>query len=224
MTLTKQEHALKLKTIKNTFNFKTNKNIEDYLKFVLHDSVIGEIIETDHNLLWELLKCHCEHEHSIPLYFTTMNDGKYKTNHFVYIDNTTYKIINFSFRSCLQYSKSVINLNRAKAFRNAVSKQIKEFQELNLTENCICPITGFQLFNDSNTHVDHNYNTLQFKTLTDNFIQQYDLTKTDLLTTSQNSQKLECFKNPRISYFFRDNHAQHAELRLVYKPANLKEL
>ena len=84
-----------------------------------------------------MLKCHCEHEHSIPLYFTTMNDGEYKTKHFVYIDNTTYKIIYFSFHSCLQYSKSIINLNRANAFRNAVSNQIKEFRELNLTKNCI---------------------------------------------------------------------------------------
>ena len=40
MTLTKQEHSLKLKTIKTTFNFKTNENIKDYLKIVLHDSVI----------------------------------------------------------------------------------------------------------------------------------------------------------------------------------------
>ena len=79
------------------------------------------------NLLCELLKCHYEHENSIPLYFTTMNDGEYKTKHFIYIDNTTYKIINFSYHNCLRYSQSLINLNRAKAFRNAVSKQIKEF-------------------------------------------------------------------------------------------------
>ena len=56
-----------------------------------------------------------------------MNDDEYKTPHFVYVDNTTNKIINFSYRSCLQYSKSVINLNRSTAFRNDVSKQIKEF-------------------------------------------------------------------------------------------------
>ena len=48
--------------------------------------------------------------------------------------------------------------------------------------------------------------------------------KTDLQTTSQNSQKLEYFKNPVISQLFREYHLQHAQLRLISKPANLKEL
>ena len=88
-----------------------------------------------------------------------MNYGKYKTKHFVYIDNTTFKIINFSYFSCLQYSKSVINKNHEREFRNAVSKQIKKFRELNFTETCICPIPGLQLINDKTTHVDYKLHT-----------------------------------------------------------------
>ena len=71
-------------------------------------------------------------------------------------------------------------------------------------QDIFCPKTKIQLFNDSNTHVDHNYELLPFRTLISNFIKQYGITESEL-------------------EILREYHEQHSQLRLIHVSANLKE-
>ena len=208
------------------FNFKTQKELTNHLSNTLQSTIPGTIIEHDHNLLCELLKIHYEQHSSVPLYFTTEKHPIYKTQFYKFYDTNKKELIDFRYMSCINNSVQIKKFKQNSAFRNTIKYQIVDFKNacFQTNQDIFCPKTNIKLLNDSNTHVDHNYEFLPFKTLISNFIKQYGIIESELETTAKNEEKLYYFKNTRISQLFKEYHDQHAQLRLIHVSANLKEL
>ena len=107
-----------------------------------------------------------------PLYFFTTRGGTYNTKYFGFVDKNYYKQHSFSYSSCLNYA-DIIKKNKIGAvFRYTVNDQLKKFKNNFFSENVsrTCPKTGLVLYNNSDTHVDHDYESLMtFKNMVTNF-------------------------------------------------------
>lgn len=224
-TQIKKEYKLKFKKVMSLFHFKTQTSLIQHLSKTLQTTIPGTIIEQEHDLLCELLKLHYKHHSCNPLYFTTSKHAIYKTQYYMFYDMDKNMLIDFSYKSCINNTGQIKKLKQNSAFRNTIKYQIVDFKNtcFHTNHEILCSKTGVKLLNDSNTHVDHNYEILPFRVLVSNFTKQYRITETDLETTSDNVELLHYFKNERISQIFKEYHKQNAQLRLIHASANLKE-
>ena len=159
--------------------------------------------------------------------FFVERHGRYNTPHFCFIDSMYYKKHTFSYHSCFNHSEKVKKIQINAAFRNAVDNQIKEFKNNTFltTTSIYCPVTGKPLYNNSMTHVDHDYNSSHtFKNIVDNFKTCYNLNDKDFDTVTDHTTKLYVFKNSKITQLFQDYHKCNASLRCISREANLLEI
>ena len=72
--------------------------------------------------------------------------------------------------SCINNSDQIKKFKQNSAFRNTIKYQIVDFKNscFQTNQDIFCPKFNIKLFND--THVDHNYEFLPFRTLIFNFI------------------------------------------------------
>ena len=68
------------------------------------------------------------------------------------------------------------------AFWDIIKPQIKAFQSQQFENNVslLCPYSGITLYNNSYTHVDHDFNQLTFMKVSHNFMERYHLDYKDL--------------------------------------------
>ena len=65
-----------------------------------------------------------------------------------------------------------------------IAPQIREFKDNHFSINvsCLCPTTGNVLYNNSYTHVDHDYNYMPFRVITDESETMYNYCSASLMT------------------------------------------
>lgn len=109
------------------------------------------------------------------------------------------------------------------AFRHAISDQIYAFKKA-LFKNgkvVICPISGLNLGDNPDTHIDHNFDIMPFKQLIVDFCSKYGYEFENIHVTSEKT--IVYITDVTIKHEFMAYHAKYAVLRGVHKSANLTE-
>ena len=226
INMDKQEHTQKVKEILKKYNLSTKKELNKYISTILQTNEIGAIIE-EFDILNDILKLHYNYESKIntlePLYFFTTRGGKYNTKYFGFVDKRYYKQHFFSYSSCLNYA-DIIKKNKIRAaFRNTINDQIKDFKNSFFSENVsrTCPKTGLVLYNNSDTHVDHDYeSSMTFKNMVTNFTTLNNLDDKDLQTKCVDN--IFVFQNTNITKLWQDYHSVNASIQCIHSSENLK--
>ena len=110
---------------------------------------------------------------------------------------------------------------RIYAFRHAISDQIYAFKKA-LFKNgkvVICPISGLNLGDNPDTHIDHNFDIMPFKQLIVDFCSKYGYEFENIHVTSEKT--IVYITDVTIKHEFMAYHAKYAVLRGVHKSANL---
>ena len=83
----------------------------------------------------------------------------------------------------------------------------------------MCPISGKELMNDNNTHIDHNYETLPFAKMVKDFCKTHDYDIKSIQTVSQGTNRT--FTDENVQHKWLEYHYKHAQLRALHKNANM---
>lgn len=115
------------------------------------------------------------------------------------------------------------NMEVMRAFRDTVSDQINSYRQDVFKDSLatiVCPVSGLSLFDDAETHIDHNYDVLPFKDLVDNFFTEHKINPYELDVESLGITRR--VDDHQVTKAFKEYHKQHAQLRAIHKSANSK--
>lgn len=200
--------------------FNTKNDLKNYVSQWLKLSSVGYVIGIDdEEWVLCLLSQHpswiekSKNMKNIEIGYTRGN------NHFSIrkLDGT---IDDISYLKCLNGDTDYCKV--MKAFRDSIIPQILAFR-LSVFRNgpIKCEVSGIVLYNDSNTHIDHNYNILPFISIVKNFLAEKHLNFSDIQTVSVDT--LRDFSDPQFKLDWLSYHKQKANLRAISKYSNLHQ-
>ncbi len=139
-------------------------------------------------------------------------------NHFNirYQDGSTDDI---SYLKCLNGESNYQNV--IKAFRDSIAYQIISYRN-NIFRNgpIKCIVSGINLYNDKNTHIDHNFDSRPFISIVNSFLKEKQLKHEDIKTISIGINR--DFEDKQLKLQWQTYHEQQAILRAISKDCNLK--
>jgi hypothetical protein len=143
----------------NEVTFNTKKELEEYIKKILHGFPLDEKLpDSDTEFLISLLQRHPEVESKMGsgvVYITIQNDSRYGTTKHFQLHRADNSTTDFSYIQCIKPST---NLQKFKqAARNAIKESIVIFRDDYFNqhvENAICELTH-QPITKNRCHVDH---------------------------------------------------------------------
>jgi hypothetical protein len=158
-----------MKVLLNNLVFNSKKECKDFVRNVIKELNIYEIINLNHkyfNLFMELVKRHPEKENKIGVginYFTILLDGyKKKYLSIKRVDNTQCDI---SWIKCIDMNTYNFEILLKDAMRFEIREQILEYKFNNPFPRECCKCKKY--FNSNDIEIDHY---IDFKVLYDNFI------------------------------------------------------
>ena len=111
-------------------------------------------------------------------------------------------------------------MNIEQTFRSLIENQIRTFrrQQFINVSFLSCSYSGIQLYNNTDTNVDHHFIYRTFKELITYFIQLYNLTEDD--RENEQIENKRYFKNNIINENWKSFHQKNAILQLIHKNVN----
>ena len=204
-------------TFINKYDLKNKTKTKEHLKHLLntlpkHKPLYNEI-------LFDLLKLHYYFYNRNPEYFMIKKSPKF-TYCFHFIKNNV--IQDFSYIKCFDNKEQIKHKHKNEAYRCLIAPQIREFKDNHFSINvsCLCPTTGIVLYNNSYTHVDHNYELMPFRTIISNFETTYNYPSASFIVIGDSDNRR--FKHDIININFIDFHNINASLRCIYYLDNIK--
>jgi len=206
-----------VKTFINKHNFKNKTKALQHIKQLLNTLPKNKPLYNE--ILFDLLKLHYYFYNRNPEYFIIKKSPKF-TYCFHFIKNNV--IHDFSYIKCFDNIKQIEHKNKNLAYRCLIIPQIREFKDNHFFINvsCLCPTTGNVLYNNSYTHVDHNYDYMPFRNITKEFETLYNYPSASLITIGDADNRR--FKHDIINTNFIVFHKTNASLRCIYYYDNLK--
>ena len=189
---------------------------------------IRETSPAEYEFFHELVKRHAAHEEKLKDLsdIAIRQDVKNQKGLAIDIVNTDGSRTEISWRNCVTGKSEPQRSKFHSALRYAVEDQIAAFREQSIVEICELCTESLSLMERGvgtrsvSTHVDH---ILHFETLADNFMALQEIT---IPTTYEKEPVtyLTRFKeeDQNISQQFAEYHREHATLRIICGPCNLK--
>lgn len=158
-------------------NFKTKKEMTEFVSNYVKHSVPGEkVLQKDRSWIIELLSKHPRFKEKSDKMTDIIVDKTSGVHHFALVLEGGHRE-DISFHKCLKPSLNTSEAQVKSAFRASIKGQIEIFRsEKFAAQNEIrCPVTGITLRDDADTHIDHDYTVLPFRTLLENFMKDTQL-------------------------------------------------
>ena len=206
-----------VKTFINKYNLKNKTKTKEHLKYLLN--TLPKYTPLHNEILFDLLKLHYYFNNKNPDYFIIKKSPKF-TYCFNFVKND--HVQDFSYIKCFDNIEQIVHKNKNEAYRCLIAPQIKEFKDNHFSINvsCLCPKTEIVLYNNSYTHVDHNYEYMPFRKIVTDFETMYNYCSASLQTIGDvNNRK---FKHEIININFINFHRINASLRCIHYTDNLK--
>lgn len=204
-------------------HFRNKKEMQQHVSKYLADSIPNRAVPEE-DLLWvsDLLQMHPRFEEkrkdSQGIFVINTGFGNhclaFKKPDGSYEDVGTSKI----FYEHTRTLKSQAN----RALRNCVRPQIDKFRSDTFKDGpAICEITQKVLYDDEETHIDHHFEILPFKSLVQNFLRIEGKRLEEIPVVSDGTQGHKLADEGIHSRFFR-YHEANALLRAIHRSGNLR--
>lgn len=206
--------------------FKTKKALKEHISKYLKCANMGPIPEVDNEWVHELLRCHPRYDDKTAGIkdVRIIIEKDLGWNHFSIQkeDGTTE---DFSYHKCLDQFRSSPRSYARAAFRYAIADQVRAFREKVFQHHStvVCPETSLALRNDKNTHIDHDFRQLTFKTILNTFPKEKGL-DIEAIQTEPAGTNGRTLKDNELRRSFGKYHKDHAKLRAIHYTANLSHM
>jgi hypothetical protein len=203
--------------------FNTKKALKEHVSNYLKCASLGPIPDIDKSWVHNLLHHHPRYNEKTAGIddIQILIEKDLGWNHFsIRKENGANEDI--SYHKCLDQFRSSPRAHALAAFRYAIVDQTRAFREKIFQQHSIivCPESGLTLRNDNNTHIDHDFRQLTFKTIVDTFLREAGMIL-ETIQTEPAGPHGRSLRDGKLHGLFRQYHKDQAKLRAIHYTANL---